>query len=56
LSHMWVPHFRARHGDSLKDLNLDTTSVVKPNVSLSSDEIRGNTLTSVNHSSYEERE
>jgi hypothetical protein len=29
LSLLWVPHFRARHGASLKDLNLDTTSVSK---------------------------
>jgi hypothetical protein len=29
---------------------------VKPNASLSTDEIQGNTLTSINHSSYEERE
>jgi hypothetical protein len=27
LSLMWVPHFRARRGSSLKDLNSDTTSV-----------------------------
>jgi hypothetical protein len=29
LSLMWVPHFRARHGASLKDLNLNTTSASK---------------------------
>jgi hypothetical protein len=29
LSLLWVPHFHAWHGASLKDLNLDTTSVRK---------------------------
>jgi hypothetical protein len=29
LSHLWVPHFYARCGASLKDLNMDTTSVSK---------------------------
>jgi hypothetical protein len=29
LSLMCVPHFRARHGASLNDLNLDTTSMSK---------------------------
>jgi hypothetical protein len=29
LSHLWVPHFQARRGASLKDLNLDTTSMSK---------------------------
>jgi hypothetical protein len=29
LSLLRVPHFRARHGASLKDLNLDTTSTSK---------------------------
>jgi hypothetical protein len=56
LSLLWVPHFYVRHVASLKDLNLDSTSAVKPNASLSADEIQGNTPTSVNHWSYEERE
>jgi hypothetical protein len=29
LSLLWVPHFHVRRGASLKDLNLDTTSVSK---------------------------
>jgi hypothetical protein len=29
LSLLWVPHFYARHGASLKDLNPDTTSMSK---------------------------
>jgi hypothetical protein len=29
LSLLWVPHFLARRGASLKDLNADTTSVSK---------------------------
>jgi hypothetical protein len=29
LSLLWVPHFRARRGASLKDLNMDTTSMSK---------------------------
>jgi hypothetical protein len=29
LSLLWVPHFRARRGVSLKDLNSDTTSTSK---------------------------
>jgi hypothetical protein len=29
LSLLWVPHFRARRGASLKDLNLDTTFMSK---------------------------
>jgi hypothetical protein len=29
LSLLWVPHFHARHGASLKDLNPDTTSACK---------------------------
>jgi hypothetical protein len=29
LSLLWVPHFCARHGASLKDLNPDTTSASK---------------------------
>jgi hypothetical protein len=29
LSLLWVLHFCARHGASLKDLNLDTTSMSK---------------------------
>jgi hypothetical protein len=29
LSLLWIPHFRARHGASLKDLNPDTTSMSK---------------------------
>jgi hypothetical protein len=29
LSLLWVPHFHAMHGASLKDLNLDTTSMSK---------------------------
>jgi hypothetical protein len=29
LSLLWVPHFRARHGASLKVLNPDTTSASK---------------------------
>jgi hypothetical protein len=29
LSLMWVPHFRAGRGASLKDLNSDTTSMSK---------------------------
>jgi hypothetical protein len=29
LSLLWVPHFRARRGASLKDLNPDTTSLSK---------------------------
>jgi hypothetical protein len=29
LSLLWVPHFHARHGASLKDLNLDTMSTSK---------------------------
>jgi hypothetical protein len=29
LSLLWIPHFRARRGASLKDLNPDTTSVSK---------------------------
>jgi hypothetical protein len=37
LSLLWVPHFHEMHGASLKDLNLDTTSRVKPNASPSAD-------------------
>jgi hypothetical protein len=48
LSLLWVPHFHARRGASLKDL--------KPNASPSADKIQGNTPTSVKHSSYEELE
>jgi hypothetical protein len=29
LSLLWVPHFSARYGASLKDLNPDTMSVTK---------------------------
>jgi hypothetical protein len=29
LSFLWVPHFHSRHGGSLKDLSLDTTSMSK---------------------------
>jgi hypothetical protein len=56
LSLLGIPYFRARHGASLKDLNLDTTSASKAKASSSADEIHGNTPTSVNHSSYKERE
>jgi hypothetical protein len=54
LSLLQVPHFYARRGASLKDLNPDTTSVSK--ASPSADKIQGNTPTSMNHSCYEELE
>jgi hypothetical protein len=38
---MRVPHFHVRHGASLKDLNLDTTSVSKAKCFPVNDKIRG---------------
>jgi hypothetical protein len=56
LSLLLVPHFRARHGASLKDLNTDTMSVSKSKCFPSADKIQGNIPTSGKHSSYEELE
>jgi hypothetical protein len=56
LSLLRVPHFRARRGASLEDLNPDTSPRVKPNVFPSADKIQGNTPISVKHSSYEDLE
>jgi hypothetical protein len=56
LSLLRVPHFCARHGASLKDLNLDTTSMSKAKCLGVTNETQGSTPTLVKHSSYEELE
>jgi hypothetical protein len=51
-----VPQFHARHRASLKDLNLDTTSLNKAKCFPIGLKIQENTATSAKHSSYRELE